>query len=228
MGAQLLTGHTDHNAKLWDTATGRVVHAFKGRTEEVRSLTLSSDGRQLLIGCGYHLAILWDAVAGGQIRSFPMESRMLRDGECSISPDGRQVLTISKNRTAILWDAGAGQKIREFQGQTRVEVLSFSPDGRHLITGGLDGSAILWDSSTGQKFAQFRRAGRPGIDRVQPGWSPDSHRFLGSSRDSLGCRDRPEDPLLSGCTGDTERRTPESRRREAPTVGGSSRARGPK
>jgi WD40 repeat protein len=43
-GKYVLTGSTDNTAKLWNTATGQVLHTFSGHSNSVRNAVFSPDG----------------------------------------------------------------------------------------------------------------------------------------------------------------------------------------
>ncbi|MCE7924524.1 MAG: hypothetical protein DYG98_15870 [Haliscomenobacteraceae bacterium CHB4] len=46
-GMYILTGGSDHTAKLWEIKTGREIQTFKGHIASVSSVTFSPDGKYI-------------------------------------------------------------------------------------------------------------------------------------------------------------------------------------
>jgi WD40 repeat protein len=59
----VLTGAGDKTARLWDTATGKEIRAFKGHESTVTSVAFSPDGARVLTGSEDNTARLWDISA---------------------------------------------------------------------------------------------------------------------------------------------------------------------
>ena len=152
-GRSILTGSWNGTAKLWDTATGREIRRFEGRTDWISSVAFAPNGRAVLTGSPYAAATLWDVATGLETRRFGASSE-----DVQFSRDGRWILTDS-----TLWDVATGQKIRNFArsdfGHSTRAV--FLPDGRTvLVADGL--SARVLDAATGtlkknyvDKFGSF-------------------------------------------------------------------------
>jgi WD40 repeat protein len=68
-GRQLLSGGYDNTLKLWDTATGSLLHTFEGHSDGVIRVAVSPDGRQLLSGSMDGTLRLWDTASGILLRN---------------------------------------------------------------------------------------------------------------------------------------------------------------
>src|SRR5262249_26464358 len=89
-GTRVLTGYWQKTLKLWDTATGALIHALDRQADDVRSARFSPDGTRLLsgdhggggeaLGCRYgnldthlrgavQLGLLGGALAGWKTRA---------------------------------------------------------------------------------------------------------------------------------------------------------------
>ena len=70
-GRRVATGSADNTARIWDAATGEVVHVLEGHgglhTDTVSSVVWSPDGRRLATGST--TARIWDATTGTVART---------------------------------------------------------------------------------------------------------------------------------------------------------------
>ena len=105
-GKSILTGCDDSLARLWDTATGKLLHAPLKHSGPVHAVAFHPDGKTFVTGSIDKTARLWDASTGQPIGQ-PMkhESRITA---AAFSPDGQTMMTGSYDRSARLWDASTG------------------------------------------------------------------------------------------------------------------------
>src|SRR5260370_32827564 len=103
-GKQILTGSRDRMARLWETATGKLLMKFTHQDTEVFNVAISPDGKRILTGSySEKSAYIWD-ISSGKLLT------ILRGHQDAVhavvfSPDGSKVLTGSYDHTARLWDA---------------------------------------------------------------------------------------------------------------------------
>jgi hypothetical protein len=184
-GRLLATANGDGAARLWDVATGTLVHHLAGPAGEVQSVVFSPDGRLLATAAAGDVARLWDVTAGALVRQ--VTAGQARD--VAFSPDGQLLATAGGSGSqpagvaapavtdngAWLWHAATGAIVRgpaaSFFGF--VKTVSFSPDGQLLATAG-GSSTWLWDVVTGSQVRQLP-AGGPAVS-----FSPDG-RLLGTA-----------------------------------------------
>jgi WD40 repeat protein len=157
-------GYEDSVARLWDVATGKVIHAFEGYGSQLSSVAFSRDGHSVLIGMD-DKAVLWDWATEKEIRTFKGKEHWIES--VTFSPDGRFVLTGSDNN-AVLWDITTGQEVKSFEGHSAsVNSVAFSPDGRFIVTGSEDTTTRLWDTAAGKESAaliSFKNSGWAVVD----------------------------------------------------------------
>jgi WD40 repeat protein len=179
---------TSSGAGLWDTATGKKIRDFPGRTS---SVAFSPDGKQVLMGAAFSpdgkqvltvTARLWDAASGKEIRAFAGHTGPVTS--IAFSPDGKQVLTGSKDDTARLWDVASGEEIRSFRRDKQLKAggfgilsVAFSPDGKRVLTYGGGGTARIWDAASGKEIRAFEQ--RFAVECVA--FSPDGMRIVAAS-----------------------------------------------
>ena len=128
-------------ARVWDTATGRLLRSFDAGWVVVPS----PDGRTLF-AAGYGFLRAIDGVTGRELRRVALDLSVLPD-RLAISPDGKALAVLIGFRnqmhrqkdlsTLILLDADTlAARWRIEKGPPYTEELAFSPDGRLLAISG--------------------------------------------------------------------------------------------
>src|SRR5262249_54570888 len=129
--------------KLWDTASGQVVHTLGGH-RELCNVAFSPDGKRLATTGGEDATIkVWDVARG-------LEALTLRGHEdglwgVAFSPDGRFLYSAGGDQSVRVWDGRpledeGGPALRTFTGHTaRVAAVAFDRDGHRLASAGIDG-----------------------------------------------------------------------------------------
>jgi RNA polymerase sigma factor (sigma-70 family) len=146
------------NIRLWEMATGKLLHHFKlplADDNAISDLAFSPDGRLLSSGESSGAVDIWDAIAGKKwcrVQCHPYHCSSV-----AFSPDGRILATASfRDKTIRLWEAWSGQARGSITGHTDwVESLAFSPDGL-LASASHDKTVRVWDLDTGEEMECFR------------------------------------------------------------------------
>ena len=128
-GRTLASGSYDHTVKLWDVKTGREIRTFgdkkmNGVTEQVRAISLSSDGKLLAsseVGYKqngnqfeyvYRRVNVWDLKTGSLIRTIDEPGFELSG--IAFSPDNRLLAAAGPEGIIKLWSVATGQLERSF------------------------------------------------------------------------------------------------------------------
>ena len=142
-GLHVLTGHGTHGARLWELATGKLVHSFPKHNSEVSFAAISPDGKLLFTGEASGRTNVWSAETKSLVWSEQHHSRKITGA--AFTPDGAKLLTASLDDTVGVWDARAG---REFTDQVRKHpagVTSLALVGSdRMATTAEDGRLRLW------------------------------------------------------------------------------------
>jgi WD40 repeat protein len=186
-GKLAVTVSPDQTARLWDTATGRLVRVLaEGRNlGEIRMAQFSPDGKRLITAASHRAtvtdlklmtsaAIVWDVATGKDMLALSQ----LDTGALAafFSPDGKQILTVGDGyfRIKLGADKTDGKEIPS--GIPGVKITIYS--GKTADAGRLQ----LWDAATGKLLSTVPGKKNDGFfssnDAFIPVFSPDGKRLL--------------------------------------------------
>jgi WD40 repeat protein len=186
-GARLVSAGDDGTMKVWEVATGRLIHTLEGHRGQVAAIAFSRDGSRILSASHEGLK-LWDASSGQYIRGF--ERKLTTFTAVAFSPDGTSILSGDRDGVARMWDIATGQVIQTFQHGEKLsdlQTVAFSSDGARVLTGGgsrADKVAKLWDARSGQLLQAFGEP-KPALSRIKLTFSADNTRVLVADGQSL-------------------------------------------
>lgn len=115
---------------VYETATGRLAPAPRGRAPGQASPVFSRDGTTLAITNAFE----------GRAQVFDWPSRKLlteltgRYGAAAIDDRGAYLATVA-GRTARVWEARTGERVATFPGPSEAKLVGLSGDGRTLLVG---------------------------------------------------------------------------------------------
>jgi WD40 repeat protein len=96
-GTRLVTASVDHDSRVWDVSSGRLLHVLRGHLLPVRSASFSPDGSWIVTGSQF-TAGLWDASTGQLVLYLNGHTRPLTGA--TFGPGGEWILTGSQDGTA--------------------------------------------------------------------------------------------------------------------------------
>ena len=122
-------------------------------TDEVKSVSLSPDGRLAAAGCVDSAIRIWDTTAD-------KEDKILRGHSKQVwgvvwHSNGRWLLSSSWDGTARIWDARLGSETKRFTHRVDLNGVAFSRDGNFVLAGSDDRTAILWNANNGDEVRKF-------------------------------------------------------------------------
>jgi WD40 repeat protein/serine/threonine protein kinase len=178
-GKLVATCGEDRTARLWDAASGRVLHTLVGHLYDVNCVLFTRDGRLLVTASEDGSIRTWD-VATGKQRSILVWLPQLQPhwllpvphpvvpwplfvdtAHIALSPDERTLAAAYWDGTVRLYDFPAGTPRRVFYAHPpKAEAVAFTSDGKTLVTGGRDGTAKVWDLDTGRLRGKLEGPGK--------------------------------------------------------------------
>lgn len=200
-GKKVLSVSDDGTAKLWETATGKLIYDFRpGGDASIVMVTqadFSPDGKKVIINYENSYSkvfdtntgeFLWGTEYGGLSNGWEISTSHILN---QISPDGKKIILFGDEQGAVIynWDTRDTVKILKEAGKT-VLLAAYSHDGKKIVTiaenRGSDSSGfvtgteaghtlILWDESTGKKIWTRRLEIE---ERESVCFSPDNKRIL--------------------------------------------------
>jgi WD40 repeat protein len=147
-GVRLSTASEDKTARVWNAATGELLHTLSGHGDAVFAAPFSPDGSKIATVSADLTPRLWDARTGAAV--FELAGHTVAVFGVAFSPNGRILATTSYDETVRLWDTAAGTSLHVLEGHSDIVYgAAFSPDGRLLATASGDGTIRLWNAGTG-------------------------------------------------------------------------------
>ncbi|WCD91083.1 hypothetical protein KPP03845_200044 (plasmid) [Streptomyces xanthophaeus] len=163
-GTWLATGDGyDGRVHIWDTATGRNVTTFAGRTnrvsprapegtwmaDRVSTVAISPDGTWLAAAHGDGTVRIWDMAT---TQNTTILSSPLRPANAmAISPDGTWLAAGYGDGTVRIWDTATWRNTTILTcHDSSVLAVAIAPDGTWLATANRDGVVRIWDTTTGE------------------------------------------------------------------------------
>jgi WD40 repeat protein len=177
----------DGSLRLWDTARGNEIRAWKSGEGPVHLVHFTPDGKTL-VTVGKKLRC-WDVSSGREQARFDLAPGPILLGPWAVSPDAR-VLAVgavnlrgsvgSRPCPITFWDLTTGKKLAVSQDAHKdsVTALAFSPDGKALASTGSDRTLRLWQPATGR---EERRLDGLAAVASRLAFSPDGRTILGVS-----------------------------------------------
>lgn len=149
--AFLVSASEDGTLKVWDAASGEVLHTLGGHQGPVYSCAFSPDAAFLVSAGADGTLKVWDAESGQELQILEGHTEAVYG--CAISPDGAIIVSASVDRTLKLWDTASGRELRTLFGHNGVVYgCAVSPVAGLVASMSADGTLKLWDSSSGENL----------------------------------------------------------------------------
>jgi WD40 repeat protein len=146
--SQLASASADGTVRLWDLATGQVLHVFQHEHWAIRTI-FSPDGRQLIVSGMSATIYIWDTISGTLIQTLTGHPDWV--WSIAASPDGTTLVSAGEDRTIRVWDLTTGNCRSVFRAhQQRIWAIAITPDGTQIVSGSDDRTIKIWDLQRGK------------------------------------------------------------------------------
>lgn len=153
-GKTLVSGSYDKTIKVWDLATGKVLHTLLGHSQRVTCIAISPDGQILASGSYDRTIKLWALTSGELLAT--LTGHLDRIRHIAFSPNGQTLISIAQK--IMLWAVRTGKLLLTLNGHSdSARLATFSPDGQTCVIGSLDGTIDLWNPHNGKRLRTFSR-----------------------------------------------------------------------
>lgn len=135
LGDIIITGSYDGTARIWDLRNPDPTprRAFKGHTDAIVSIALSTDGKMAATGSTDKTAKIWNTETGDLILT--CEGHTDEVNSVAFSPQGTRLLTGSDDFSCVLWDIDDGEKVQKLLGHRDIVLnCAFNYDGSRIMT----------------------------------------------------------------------------------------------
>ncbi len=151
-GTKLVSGSFDKTIKLWELATGTVIHTLQDHLKGVFALAVSADGKLLASGSWDELIKLWNLETGTLIENLTQHQASVRS--LAISPDSKTLVSGSFDQTIVLWSLPDGTVTKIITDTEPIAAIALSADGQFVASTGDNGTIKIWSLATGQAIAE--------------------------------------------------------------------------
>jgi len=145
-GGRVASVSQDSTCRIWDAASGAVLHTLTGWAGYLRSVRFDSTGEQIVVGGTDNCAAIFDVQTGTCSREFAGHAGWVTGAVFTESRD--RIITGSHDDTLKIWDANSGREMQMLIGHTR-RVTSIEISSIKLIAvGRADKTLQVWDMKT--------------------------------------------------------------------------------
>jgi len=138
---------------VWDLISGEEIKTLVWNHSNVKTATITPDGKRIVSGHEDNTCIVWDLISGEAIKTLRGHASSV--WAVAITPDGKKAISGSLDNTCIVWDLISGEAIKTLMGHTsKVYAVAITPDGKKAISGSNDKTCILWDIATEKQMAR--------------------------------------------------------------------------
>ncbi|KAG2424366.1 hypothetical protein HXX76_014575 [Chlamydomonas incerta] len=127
--------------RVWDVATGQMLHCFSHHREAVTSCAWLPDGRRFVSGGADRAVFLVDALSGAELQRW---KRPYRVQDLAVTRDGGVLVMASSDRRVHLLRLADLREAALPQESAPITSIALSPDGRQLLVALQTSAVHLW------------------------------------------------------------------------------------
>lgn len=129
-------------SRMYDTATGKLLHTLEKDRQGGLTPVFSPDGATLALGNRNYPTKLFEVKTGKVLHTL---DRKMTHG-IAFSPDGKKLAAAYVDGAVAVWDVKTGEKLGEKASSCKeLYAVDWGKDGDVLVTSGRDGKVEVWD-----------------------------------------------------------------------------------
>ncbi|KAI5305641.1 phospholipase C type enzyme [Ascosphaera pollenicola] len=180
-GTMLASCSADRTIKIWDTASGRLIHNFEGHLAGISTISWSPDSTMIASGSDDKSIRLWN-VSTGRPHPVPFLGHHNYIYSIAFSPKGNILVSGSYDEAVFLWDVRSARVMRSLPAHSDpVSGVDMVRDGTLIASCASDGLIRIWDTGTGQCLKTMIHEDRPPASAVK--FSPNGRYVLALTHD---------------------------------------------
>ncbi|KAJ5700015.1 hypothetical protein N7536_003028 [Penicillium majusculum] len=140
----------DAAVRVWDTASGRLIHVFEGHLAGISTLAWTPDGGWIATGSDDKTIRFWN------VNTLKPHTKVF-DGhqnyvyQIAFTPKGNILVSGSYDEAVFMWDVRRAQVMRSLPAHSDpVAGIDVVHDGTLIVSCALDGLIRIWDTHSGQ------------------------------------------------------------------------------
>lgn len=147
-GNLLASGSSDHNIKIWDVATGKLLKTFSQHLTTARDVKFTIDGKSIISAENNHI-VYWRNVVVGNTGKVLFLGHNNRINSIDIDRSNQTVISGSMDSTIKVWNANTGDELTSLNAHKGiVNGVEFSPVKNQFASCGSDSTIIIWDANS--------------------------------------------------------------------------------
>ncbi|PGG98364.1 compass component swd3 [Blastomyces parvus] len=180
-GSMIASCSADATIKIWDTASGRLIHTFEGHLAGISTISWSPDGAVIASGSDDKSIRLWH-VPTGKPHPNPFLGHHNYIYSIAFSPKGNMLVSGSYDEAVYLWDVRSARVMRSLPAHSDpVSGVDVVRDGTLIASCASDGLIRIWDTATGQCLRTLVHEDNPPVSAVK--FSPNGKYVLAWTHD---------------------------------------------
>ncbi|HEY0320939.1 MAG TPA: hypothetical protein VGC66_08315 [Pyrinomonadaceae bacterium] len=187
-GKYVATASFDKTARVWETATGKLVSILGGHGDVVSNVAFSPDGQFIVTPCWDKKARVWADWQTGTPRVVVTIEDTVDLWSSAFSPDGRYIVTAGNKFVHVWeWRTEAGPQMRrELPGTRVIYDTVFSPDGQFIAISTISG-VLIWEWNNDAAATKNPLLLAPVYTAYRVGFSHDGKYVGARCGDSMVC-----------------------------------------
>ncbi len=187
-GEKIVSASSDHNVKIWETKTGRLIHTLeiinRGIIHAANFASFSPNAKLVVTASDDAIVRIWDAENGVEL--LKLQGHTSSVNSVFFSSDGKLILSASgesggDDNSIRIWNANDGLELMRMKGHLGgVNTAAFSPDDKYIVSASRDNTVRIWSTETGKEIDVLRGH----TDEVNTAFfSHDGNRIVSASND---------------------------------------------